>query len=264
MVIGMRRILSMWALLLTLTSTAAYGWTATAHQAVAEVAEERASQRAKRAQGYLMGATVRLPDVAAWADEVIADRPETEAWHSITIPRSAENVDLKRDCPVGDCVTIKIREFEGIVRLAVKDKEERREAYRFLINLAADLHLPPNAGFPPDEAEEAFLLIDGQTVSVSEWWNTEALKEFDQATLAAKIRERITPEKAQAWTRGTLRDWTWDTHRIARAMIYGVHQGSKPHEPSSADLSAMEDLAIEQLAKSAVRLAYLLDRIWPS
>jgi len=252
------------ALLATLGAPSAEAWTAAAHSAVGEVAEERASRRAKRAQGYLMGANVRLPQIAGWADEIIAERPETEAWHSITVPRSATKVDLKRDCPVGDCVPVKIREFEGIVRLAVKDKEERREAYRFLINLAADLHLPPNAGFPPDEAKEPFLLIGGQTVSVSDWWNSSALADQDQATLAAKIRERITPEKAEAWTRGTLRDWSWETHRIARAMIYEVHEGSKPHEPSPADVRAMEELAIEQLAKSAVRLAFLLDRIWPS
>lgn len=252
------------ALVFTCWAPAAKAWTAAAHQATAEVAEGRASARAKRAQGYLMGSSVKLADIAAWADEVVGERPETEAWHSITIPKKAKKVDLKRDCPVGDCVTVKVREFEGIVRLAVREKEQRQEAYRFLVNLAADLHLPPNAGYPFDEVDEPFLLIEGKKISVAEWWNSHVLAEYDRETLAAKIRERITPEKTVLWSQGTLRDWTWETHRIAQRMIYEVHKGSKPHKPSDADIRAMEDLAIEQLAKSAVRLSVLLDRIWPS
>lgn len=238
-------------------------WNDSVHRAVARVAQERLSANAARRHRYLMGANAKLEDVAAYADSVVGERPETEAWRSITIPPGAKKVELKRDCPVGDCVTAKIRELEGVVRLAVREKSKVQESFRFLIGLAADLHQPLNAGFPPDRGGERTVLLEGEEAALYDVWDSRLFAEANEDELAARLRELITAENARQWSQGTLRDWTWETHRMAVEVAYDGVGVDSPQPIDEVYLHRARETAELQLAKAAVRLAVLLDRIWP-
>ena len=85
-------------------------WSEQGHRIVALAAQENLSETAKRRVTYLLGRDPKLVEVATWADEVARARLETEAWHSIAIPPGVSGLDLNRDCPVGDCITAKVRE----------------------------------------------------------------------------------------------------------------------------------------------------------
>lgn len=243
----------------------ALAWSEQGHRIVALAAEDHLSDNAKRRIGYLFGPDVRLVDVATWANELVLERPETEAWHSITIPKGAENVDLARDCPVGDCITVKIRDCIGIVRLAIRPREEAREAFKMLVNLAADLHQPLLSGYPPgDSKDDRAVVVDGNEMTLHEAWERGLLASLgSEEEVLQQVRQHVLSAYSDAWTRGTLRDWTWENHQLAASKVYPAVGAEDRTVLEGEALQAARQIVIERLAKSAVRLAALLDVVWP-
>ncbi len=244
---------------------AAFGWSEQGHRIIALAAEEQLSDNAKRRLAFLLGKNGRLVDVATWAKEIVQTRPDTEAWHSITIPQGAETVDLSRDCPVGDCITVKVRDCIGIVRLAIKPREEVVEAFKMLVGLAAELHQPLMSGHPPSEGkDDREVVVRGTDMSLFEAWDGGLLASMGpEEQVLAKVRERIVSADRDAWTQGTLRDWTWENHRVARDKIYPSVGESETTVLAGAALDSASEIVVERLAKSAVRLAAMLDDMWP-
>lgn len=249
--------------LLCVAAGPAAAWDETVHRAVARVAQERLSPQAERRHRFLMGVGAKLEDVAAWADQIVEERPETEAWHSIPIPPVATEIDLDRDCPVGDCAPVKVRETLGIVRLAFKEKSEIIEALKFLINLTTDMHQPLNAGYPPGSGGDVVRVVyDGRNMRLRDFWDGEVFGGADTDELAARIREQITSERVREWTSGTIRDWAWDTHLTAVRVAYGGLPQGDPKQLDEDYLSHARTSADLQLAKAAVRVAALLNEAW--
>jgi hypothetical protein len=231
---------------------------------VARVAQERLSPNADRRQRLMMGAGAKLEDVAGWSHHVEIERPETEAWHSITIPPTATGLDLDRDCPVGDCTPVKLRETVGIVRLAHKDKPQLIEAFKFLINLEVDLHQPLRAGYPPGNGGDPIpVVVDGHESELFTYWDQEIFANDDEDALAARVRELITPARVRAWSGGNMKDWTWETHLAAVRVAYGALPKGSPKQLDGEYEAQARNAAELQLAKAAVRLAALLDQVWP-
>jgi hypothetical protein len=239
-------------------------WSDIVHRVVARVAQERISPNAERRHRLMMGTGAKLEDVAGWSHHIEAERPETEAWHSITIPPTATRLDLQRDCEVGDCAPVKLREVVGIVRLAHKEKPQQIEAFKFLVNLAVDLHQPLRAGYPPGYGGDPIpVVVNGSESELFEYWDKEIFAADDEETLAARVRELITPARVREWTQGNMKDWTWDTHLAAVRVAYGALPTGSPKK-LDGDYATHARLAAEiQLAKAAVRLAALLDEVWP-
>ena len=242
-----------------------HAWSDEAHRVVALAVQEHMSDRVKLRITYLVGKETTLVDVATWANKVAAERPETEAWQSITIPPGAKKVDLARDCPLGECVTAKVREFQGIVRLAIRGRSEIVEAFKMLVGLAADLHQPLQGGLPPgDGKEDSLVMIDGSTMSLLDAWESELVRRLGSEEEVLKlVLERIASADHDAWTAGSLRDWTWETHRLAVDRIYPIVADQGPTVLQESTLDEASGIVVEQLAKSAVRLGHLLATAWP-
>lgn len=205
-------------------------------------------------------------DVATWANDIISERPETEAWHSITIPPEAESVVLGRDCPLGDCVTAKLRECIGIVRLSIRPRAEIVESFKMLVGLTADMHQPMLNGYPPARAkDDSTVILNGNAMSLVDAWESGLIRSMgSEDEILDRVRRRIARADSETWTSGTYRDWTWETHRIAVEKVYPViRDGDLETVLDGPALSEASDLLVDQLAKSAVRLAYVLDVAWP-
>ena len=245
-------------------SNQADAWGIETHRAIARVAEENLTDNAKRRVGYVLGRSAKLEDAAGWSDTIVAERPDTEAWHSITLPTGAEALNLRRDCPVGDCVTVKLRDYLGIVRLAYREKPKLIEGFKFLVDLAGDLNQPLNVGKPPSEGvEDRTVRFEGQTMSLYEAWDEGFLEEASTDDLAAKLRLQITHENKKRWSRGHIKSWTWETHQTALKHSYEELPGEGAEELSPEYVARARAVCEEQLAKAAVRLAALINEVWP-
>ena len=256
--------LALMILALSMAPSPAAAWSDVVHRVVARVAQERLSSNADRRQRLMMGPGAKLVDVAGWSHQIEDERPETEAWHSITIPPTATRLDLNRDCEVGDCTPVKLRETVGIVRLAHKDKPQLIEAFKFLVNLAVDLHQPLRAGYPPGNGGDPIPVVAGGRESeLYQYWESEIFAEDDEDALVRRIRDLITPARAREWSQGNMKTWTWDTHLSAVRVAYGALPTGSPKQ-LDGDYAKQARMAAElQLAKAAVRLAALLGQVWP-
>ncbi len=244
----------------------ASGWGPEGHRIVAMAAQELLNDNSLRRMGYLLGKDIALADVATWAIEIVEERPETEAWHSITIPPDAKGVVLSRDCPLGDCVTAKLRDCIGVVRLSIRPKSQIVESFKMLVSLVGDMHQPMLNGYPPAQGRENVrVLVDGQSMLLGEAWETGLIQWMGSAeTVLERVRQRIAHADTESWRAGTYRDWTWETHRVAVEKVYPVIRDEEPETTLSGPaLLETSELLVDQLAKSAVRLAYVLEIAWP-
>ena len=240
------------------------GWSEQGHRIVALAAQENLSDYMKRRLTYLFGPEPKLVDYATWADELAVTRLETEAWHSIAIPPDAEAVSLERDCPLGDCVTAKVRECIGIVRLSIRPKAEIVDAFKLMLGLAADMHQPLLNGYtPPHGKEQSIVVVDGEEISLLEAWDSKLLALMgSEEEILERVRRRIASADIRAWGEGTLKDWTWETHRMAVERVYPAVKEEPRTVLDESARSAASDLIVDQLAKSAVRFVKILEQTW--
>lgn len=243
----------------------AQGWSELGHRVIAQLAQENLNDNVLRRIGYLLGKGAKLVDSATWADALTEERPETEAWHSITVPPNAQGVDYARDCPLGDCTPVRLRACVGIVRLAIKPKQEQIDAFRMLIGLAGDLHQPLRAGYPPGQGiEDKPVVLGGRRLDLFEAWDSALLAGMgSEEEILRRARRHIDAASKSAWVRGSLRDWTWETHQAAVRNAYDSLPSSGPRRLDAAYIERAEAALEVQLAKAAVRLAYLLADAWP-
>ncbi len=244
----------------------ASGWGPAGHRIVALAAEEQLVDNTKRRMTYLLGRDAALVNVATWANDIIVERPETEAWHSITIPPDADGVELERDCPLGDCVTAKLRDCIGIVRLSIRPRAEIVESFKMLVSLTGDMHQPLLNGYPPTQGkEDSTVVVDGQSMPLVDAWESGLIRWMgSEEAVLERVQRRMEHADTEAWKAGTYKDWTWETHRIAVEKVYPVvRDGDQETVLDGPVLSEASDLVVEQLAKSAVRLAHVLEIAWP-
>lgn len=239
-------------------------WGPLEHRVVARLAQERIASRAKMRSGLLFSKGVKFEDLALQGYAMLQARPDAEPWRSITIPPGAKGLDLRRDCPIGDCVTAKLREQIGIVRLSIKEKPAVREAAQYALALAADLHQPLNVGYPPGTVGDGSeVMLRGEPTTLHEVWESQLFADEQEEALTERIRARIASSDARQWSRGTLKAWTWDTHQTAVQVAYAALPDGSPAVLDEDYLARARDAAEIQLAKAAVRLAAIIDDMWP-
>lgn len=251
-------------ILWTSATSGLLAWSEQGHRIVALAAQENLTDNMKRRMTFLLGQKPQLVDYATWADELAQTRLETEAWHSIAIPPDAEAMSLERDCPLGDCITSKVRECIGIMRLSIRSKQEIADAFKLMLGLAADMHQPLLNGYtPPHGKEQSIVVLDGEEISLLEAWDSKLLALMgSEEEVLERVRRRIASADAAAWGQGTLRDWTWETHRMAVERVYPA-VGEEPRTVlDQSARGAASDMIVEQLAKSAVRFLKMLEETW--
>lgn len=262
--LGRSRQLPVLAVLLVCTP-ALSGWGESGHRVVARATQEILSERSKSRVRMLLGREAELVDVAQWADETALERPETAGWHAITIPPGADGVDLKRDCPLGECLPAKARECIGIVRLAIRNRGEIVDAFKMLVGLSAHMHQPLLNGYPPSLApENAHVVLGGTEMPLMDAWEHGLVAYLgSEEEVLDLVRKRIAASDYDEVVRGTLRSWTWETHRVASERIYPAMGGNGATVLHGAALDAATETVVDQLAKAAMRLNHILTLIWP-
>jgi len=206
-----------------------------------------------------------MASLANWADEIRESRPETAPWHYINIPPEADSLHLKIDCPDKNCVTVKAREFVGVVRLGLKDKEERLDALRFLIHQMGDLHQPLHAGLASDHGgNDIKVVFHGEETNLHRFWDSAILDEHisDEDAFVEQALKEMSFEEEKSWSRGHLTDWTWESRELARTFAYGALAKGDPKVIDDAYDDKAWDITREQLVKSGVRLAMIMNEMW--
>lgn len=256
---------ALFVLLLTAAPPSSWAWGPAGHRIVARIAQQHLTPRASQRLRYFLGKNFTLEDLANRPDEWRRERPETGPWHYINISPKATALNLKRDCPSGDCITIKIREKIAGARLTLRGKEKSIEAITFLIHLVADLHQPLHAGHGEDRGGNRIAtLLDGSASNLHSVWDSALIARLgDESAVTERLLNSITPAKKEDWRRGRLSDWTWESHLVAVRVCYGALPAGSPKRLDGAYQQRALPVVEEQLAKAGVRLAAILQDVWP-
>jgi hypothetical protein len=259
------RSLVCWIAVLSLAPPA-HSWGTLGHRIVAGIAEREAGDRARSRLRIYLEKEGGLGEAAVWASDMHLLRPETERWHFVRIPPGAMEFDLNRDCPERDCITAKIREFEGIARLGIRDRDEVAEAIKFLIHLAGDLHQPLHTGYAEDHSgRDIPVVFSGRQTNLYDLWDSTLVETLgpDEEAIIDRLLRGVTDDQRREWRQGTPRDWTWESHSLAVRVAYGALPDGSPKAIGPDYLGPAMRVVEGQLTKAGIRLAKILDQVWP-
>ncbi|HEV2424455.1 MAG TPA: S1/P1 nuclease [Terriglobia bacterium] len=248
---------------LLLVSQAALGWGPEGHKVVVIMARRHLRPETAARVQQLLGSE-SLEDASTWADQIAhSTRPETAPWHFINIPLRDTRIDLRRECPQGQCVAAKTEEFLAVLGDSRAPYARRQEALRFVLHFVADLHQPLHCEDHEDHGGNAQRVIFEHHPDSLHWvWDTGLLEEMgrEPQTLAARLDREITPQERTAWPAGNIADWVMESHRLAAQVAYRRAWVFLPAVLTPGYDERAEDVIRVQLERASVRLAWLLNQ----
>ena len=174
-----------------------------------------------------------MVEVASWADDVRAEKPETAALHYINLPLTAtrDKYEISQACQQG-CIVDAISKFAQQLKTST-DPKARADALRFLIHFVGDIHQPLHDETNGDEGgncvpvefeDEEPRLTNAQHEdyfpNLHAVWDTgipqSMLAQHDMTVeeFADFLDFRYRP-RFQRWSLDQAADWAWEGHDIA-------------------------------------------------
>lgn len=248
-------------------SAPAHAWDASGHRMACMKAWREMTAPARAGVSDLLA--VKTPDefadTCAWADDIVAKRPETAGWHFINVPKSVRTIDLARDCKApASCVVAQIdRQAEIIAGTA--PKAARAEALRFLAHLMADLHQPLDVAFAEDHGgRDIQITFLGKPTDMHTLWDSLILKSPNPPSRGYTpfLQDMADRHNRERWNTGTAQDWAVETLWVMRAPPTGYvgNPGGVAFDEIYVEQNYL--VATDQIDKSGVRLAFVLNGIF--
>ena len=246
------------ALILTVPLSAS-AWGTKGHRVVASIAEDLLTPEARRELTTLLDPGTTLADLSTWADEVRAGRPNTGPWHYVNIPRGASGYNAQRDCRRG-CVVSAIAQALRLLQDPTQGKAIRQEALKWVVHLVADLHQPLHAIADDRGGNDVLVRFHGRQTNLHRLWDGDLIDRAypDAAALQARVLAGLQGSTWRAWQTGRPQDWAEETHRVAEEAVY-LFPPSREIDERYVEKAL--PVIHEQLAKAAVRLAWVLNRV---
>src|SRR5882672_2204086 len=124
----------------------AFGWGEDGHRAVARIAEQHLTDKAKAAVRDLLGdRAITDKDVCLWPDMIRGQGaykkkyPDNQTWHYINLDVADDKPDPVKACVNDNCTLGAIARFCKVVKDPAASLEDRREALYFIVHFVGDL-----------------------------------------------------------------------------------------------------------------------------
>ena len=246
----------------------AWGWGRLGHRVAGKIAEARLTPKARAAVASLLEPGETLADISTWADEVRRDYPESGPWHYVNVPITEPRYDA-RFVPKEGCVITKIDDFRKILANPNVPRPERQKALKFLVHFVQDMHQPVHVGHRDDRGgNDLQVQFFGQGSNLHRVWDSGLLDRANRSEndWVDVVSKTITPELADAWSKGGPPDWANESLDIARGAYRNppenveLKKGAKLGQPYQ---DANLPLAERRVAQAGVRLAWILNTTFP-
>jgi nuclease S1 len=250
------------------SARSALAWGRMGHRASARIVESRLSPQARAIIRDLLEPGESLADAATWPDENSREIPGSAAWHFVNVRVSSPHYTPK-DCRPQGCVVTKIAEFRTILADRNATRAQRRMALRFFVHLVQDLHQPLHVADRNDRGGNNLQLRYGRydNTNLHQVWDSGLLGQRyrREADLVQELEAVANQPKARDWVKGRIEDWADESLEAGRRAYLAV-PGSNVLLRSGDAISREYEkenlpVAVERLARSAVRLASLLNEI---
>jgi hypothetical protein len=233
-----------------MSAQSALAWDDFGHRLVARMAYMKLEPGVRSQVDDLLGGGVdAFIEASQWADRSKAGRPNTVPWHYVNIPLETDGYDRARDCPKDNCIVEKLGQFVEVLKSNTATKPQKREALRFVVHFAADIHQPLRCADRNDRGgTDVPLVWDRRNTNLREIWDHYVL---------TNTLSQIMDSTAD----GTMVDWCNESHEIARRVAYEGLPGNGG-SVSQAYIDTARAVATDRLGKAAARLATLLNEVF--
>jgi hypothetical protein len=250
-----------WIALAAVCPPAVFGWGTEGHALIARIAEAQLTPAARQQIALILGPGKTIVSVASWPDEIRRSRPETAPWHYVDIPINKPHLDMARDCPKGDCVIVKIEDFEKVLANPAAPPDQRREALMFVIHFIGDMHQPMHASDNGDRGGNsvAVQLADRRT-NLHSLWDSGLLSRMGKEDNLEAAWEKDSAGHAKKWAKGSVEDWAEQSHKEAQKVAYKKLPAGTPVTVNAAYEKAGDALIRLQIEKAGARLAGVLNQ----
>ena len=190
------------------------------------------------------------------------------SWHYQNV-NVCKPFDLASACAKGDCVSAQVERQAARLRDRGTPRAERVQALAFLLHFVGDLHMPLHAGDRADkggnDVAAAYGIYAPRRFNLHSLWDGP-LAERAITSGPALVRRYPAARRARVGA-GSVEDWSRESWRVARDVVYASALGGDPCGPvparvelNSATIARLAPIAQQQVLKGGLRLARLLDR----
>jgi len=241
-------------------------WGPSGHQAISRIAQAHLNPHARAEMAKLLEHGESAVTVASWADSVRPSRRESGPWHYINIPIWVTDGDWKTYCPAEGCVVRRIGELIAYLKSGEGDRSQRAEALKFLVHFIGDLHQPLHCGDRKDRGgNDTPVVFFDRATNLHSIWDTAIVERLfeHEPQLKASLDMRVDPEERQRLEAGTVDEWAWQSQDIAATVAYRFLTEKVPAVIGADYQRHAEPVVWLQLRRGGVRLAHVLNEIWP-
>jgi hypothetical protein len=232
----MRRLLPLLLAYSMIVPNPAAAWWETGHETVARLAVTRLTPAALTRMAQILGVaddrqTVSdaLAAASLWPDQT-KGKTHTGDWHYINLTFTDGRTGFAKRCEDDNCITARIQLFSA--QLAAKTNARAShwsdlDALRYLVHFVADIHQPLHAISDADQGGNCELLNPpvGKAKNLHSLWDGELVNAInpDDRALTAELEKdlaRMKPGRQEALSAGDAEEWAWESHQLARKLIY--------------------------------------------
>ena len=211
-------LLSVFSLLLM--GSTCFGWGKFGHQVVAQIAQDRLSDKTKDKVKTILGQSkLNMPAVSVWADKDIFLDKKTAHWHYINLPISENKPDIEKYCAFGDCIVNQIIKDEAILRGSIPG--DKKEALKYLIHFVGDIHQPLHCANDNDRGgNDKPVTFKGKKMNLHELWDNVISK--DGRGDYKKEAKKFEIRKGKAGL--DVEEWARVSYEYAKYIIYPAYK----------------------------------------
>lgn len=247
------------------------GWGADGHRVVGQIAASHLNTKAKAEVEALLG-DLTLADASTWADDIRGNHRYDWArlLHYVNVERGDDAFDLETHCPDEGCVVQAIITYTETLKSASASREEKIEALKFLVHFVGDVHQPLHVGYADDKGgNDIKVKFFNRQAKLHAVWDTLIIQRIGESwqDLAARLDAGISDADRAQW--GASPDpeaWANESFQLAVSHAYRDESGGPVVTGDvlgQVYFDLNRDVVEERLAMAGVRLAALLNEIYP-
>lgn len=185
--------------------------------------------------------------------------------HFLNVPRNSNHIDFAIDCAAMNCIAVGIQKnLVYLSRPAESKREKARKAaaLRFLGHFIGDVHQPLHIANTEDWGGNKIKVYwFGEPTNLHAVWDAGIIEHAD-LTYPDGIKRLAALDETVGST--NVLEWMRESFQLARQEAYKDTSGHEIHDGEKlgkAYYLRSKPVVMHQLAKAAVRLAYLLNQL---
>jgi hypothetical protein len=239
-------------------SFTAFGWGATGHRAVAYVADQHLTKKARLAlQRILQGQPLAM--TGSWMDDIKSDSlyNHTHDWHWVTI-QNGESYEQSVKNPKGDLVMTLEWLIAELKSKKLSPKEEA-EHVKMIVHLVGDMHQPLHVGFGDDQGgNQVKVTWFGANSNLHRVWDSDMIDGSKLSyTELANAWPKADATRVKTLQSASIRDMAAEAMTY-RTQVYAYGNGKLGYDYNYKNFNTV----LEQVSKAGIRLAGILNQVY--